>query len=167
MPHYNVLFLCTGNSARSILAEAIVNHTGGKTFTGYSAGSFPAGQVNPFALALLEQMKLPTEGLHSKNWEVFSGPEAPQLDFVFTVCDQAAAEPCPIWPGQPMTAHWGLPDPAAVEGSDEQKQRAFRDTFIALRSRIGLFTNLPIASLDRLKLKNELDAIGKSQPEAE
>jgi len=167
MPHYNVLFLCTGNSARSILAEAIVNHTGGKTFTGYSAGSFPAGQVNPFALALLDQMKLPTEGLHSKNWEVFSGPEAPQLDFVFTVCDQAAAEPCPIWPGQPMTAHWGLPDPAAVEGSDEQKQRAFRDTFIALRSRIGLFTNLPIASLDRLKLKNELDAIGKSQPEAE
>ncbi|MDR9407081.1 MAG: arsenate reductase ArsC [Spiribacter sp.] len=167
MPHYNVLFLCTGNSARSILAEAIVNHTGGKTFTGYSAGSFPAGQVNPFALALLEQMKLPTEGLHSKNWEVFSGPDAPQLDFVFTVCDQAAAEPCPIWPGQPMTAHWGLPDPAAVEGSDEQKQRAFRDTFIALRSRIGLFTNLPIASLDRLKLKNELDAIGKSQPEAE
>lgn len=167
MPHYNVLFLCTGNSARSILAEAIVNHTGGKTFTGYSAGSFPAGQVNPFALALLDQMKLPTEGLHSKNWEVFSGPDAPQLDFVFTVCDQAAAEPCPIWPGQPMTAHWGLPDPAAVEGSDEQKQRAFRDTFIALRSRIGLFTNLPIASLDRLKLKNELDAIGKSQPEAE
>jgi len=167
MPHYNVLFLCTGNSARSILAEAIVNHTGGKTFTGYSAGSFPAGQVNPFALALLEQMKLPTEGLHSKNWEVFSGPDAPQLDFVFTVCDQAAAEPCPIWPGQPMTAHWGLPDPAAVEGSDAQKQRAFRDTFIALRSRIGLFTNLPIASLDRLKLKNELDAIGKSQPEAE
>lgn len=167
MPHYNVLFLCTGNSARSILAEAIVNHTGGKTFTGYSAGSFPAGQVNPFALALLEQMKLPTEGLHSKNWEVFSGPDAPQLDFVFTVCDQAAAEPCPIWPGQPMTAHWGLPDPAAVEGSDEQKQRAFRDTFIALRSRIGLFTNLPIATLDRLKLKNELDAIGKSQPEAE
>ena len=167
MPHYNVLFLCTGNSARSILAEAIVNHTGGKTFTGYSAGSFPAGEVNPFALQLLEQMKLPTQGLHSKNWEVFSGPDAPQLDFVFTVCDQAALEPCPIWPGQPMTAHWGLPDPAAVEGSDEQKQRAFRDTFIALRSRIGLLTNLPIASLDRLKLKNELDAIGKSQPEAE
>jgi len=166
MPHYNVLFLCTGNSARSILAEAIVNHTGGKTFTGYSAGSFPAGEVNPFALQLLEQMKLPTQGLHSKNWEVFSGPDAPQLDFVFTVCDQAASEPCPIWPGQPMTAHWGLPDPAAVEGSDEQKQRAFRDTFIALRSRIGLFTNLPIASLDRLKLKNELDAIGQSQPEA-
>ena len=166
MPHYNVLFLCTGNSARSILAEAIVNHTGGQTFTGYSAGSFPAGQVNPFALQLLEQMKLPTQGLHSKNWEVFSGANAPQLDFVFSVCDQAAAEPCPIWPGQPMTAHWRLLDPAAVEGSDEQKQCAFRDTFIALRSRIGLFTNLPIASLDRLKLKSELDAIGQSQPEA-
>lgn len=167
MSHYNVLFLCTGNSARSILAEALINHTGRGQFTGYSAGSFPAGQVNPLAIKLLEQMRLPTEGLHSKNWDVFSGPDAPKMDFVFTVCDQAAAEPCPIWPGQPMTAHWGMPDPAAVEGSEEVRERAFRDAFIALRSRIGLFTNLPIASLDRLKLQDKLESIGKTQPEDE
>lgn len=141
MAHYNVLFLCTGNSARSILAESILNHIGGDQFTGYSAGSFPAGQVNPLALRILEQMKLPTEGLYSKNWEVFSGPDAPHMDFVFTVCDAAAAEPCPIWPGQPMTAHWGMPDPAAVEGSDEERLRAFRETFVALRDRIELFVN--------------------------
>lgn len=166
MAHYNVLFLCTGNSARSILAEAIVNNMSGDKFTGYSAGSFPAGQVNPMALQLLEQMKLPTAGLYSKNWEEFSGEDAPKMDFVFTVCDRAAAEPCPIWPGQPMTAHWGLPDPAAVEGSDEEKLRAFRETFIALRSRLGLFTNLPFSSLDRLKLQHEIDTIGRSQPDA-
>ncbi|MRH78188.1 arsenate reductase ArsC [Spiribacter sp. C176] len=165
MAHYNVLFLCTGNSARSILAESILNHIGGDKFTGYSAGSFPAGQVNPFAIRMLEQMKLPTDGLHSKNWEVFSGPDAPHMDFVFTVCDSAAAEPCPVWPGQPMTAHWGMPDPAAVEGSDEERLRAFRETFVALRSRIGLFTNLPIASLDRLKLQQQLEDIGSSKPE--
>jgi len=167
MAHYNVLFLCTGNSARSILAEALINHTAGAQFTGYSAGSFPAGQVNPLALELLEQMRIPTEGLHSKNWDAFSGPDAPKMDFVFTVCDQAASEPCPVWPGQPMTAHWGLPDPAAVEGPDQVRQRAFRDAFIALRSRIGLFTNLPIASLDRLKLQDQLESIGKTRPEAE
>ncbi|MDR9433161.1 MAG: arsenate reductase ArsC [Spiribacter sp.] len=166
MAHYNVLFLCTGNSARSILAEAIMNNMSGDKFTGYSAGSFPAGQVNPMALQLLEQMKLPTAGLYSKNWEEFSGEDAPKMDFVFTVCDRAAAEPCPIWPGQPMTAHWGLPDPAAVEGSDEEKLRAFRETFIALRSRLGLFTNLPFSSLDRLKLQHEIDTIGRSQPDA-
>lgn len=166
MAHYNVLFLCTGNSARSILAEAIMNNISGDKFTGYSAGSFPAGQVNPMALQLLEQMKLPTAGLYSKNWEEFSGEDAPKMDFVFTVCDRAAAEPCPIWPGQPMTAHWGLPDPAAVEGSDEEKLRAFRETFIALRSRLGLFTNLPFSSLDRLKLQHEIDTIGRSQPDA-
>lgn len=165
MAHYNVLFLCTGNSARSILAESILNHIGGDKFTGYSAGSFPAGQVNPFAIQMLEQMKLPTDGLHSKNWEVFSGPDAPHMDFVFTVCDSAAAEPCPVWPGQPMTAHWGMPDPAAVEGSDEERLRAFRETFVALRSRIGLFVNLPIASLDRLKLQQQLEDIGNSKPE--
>lgn len=167
MAHYNVLFLCTGNSARSILAESILNHFGGEQFTGYSAGSFPAGQVNPFALQMLEQMKLPTEGLHSKNWDVFSGSDAPKMDFVFTVCDSAAAEPCPVWPGQPMTAHWGMPDPAAVEGSDDEKLRAFRETLIALKSRIGLFINLPITSLDRLKLQQKLEDIGSSQPEAE
>jgi len=166
MAHYNVLFLCTGNSARSILAEAIMNNMSGDKFTGYSAGSFPAGQVNPMALQLLEQMKLPTAGLYSKNWEEFSGEDAPKMDFVFTVCDRAAAEPCPIWPGQPMTAHWGLPDPAAVEGSDEEKLRAFRETFIALRSRLGLFTNLPFSSLDRLKLQHEIDTIGRSQSDA-
>jgi len=143
-----------------------MNNMSGDKFTGYSAGSFPAGQVNPMALQLLEQMKLPTAGLYSKNWEEFSGEDAPKMDFVFTVCDRAAAEPCPIWPGQPMTAHWGLPDPAAVEGSDEEKLRAFRETFIALRSRLGLFTNLPFSSLDRLKLQHEIDTIGRSQPDA-
>ena len=167
MGHYNVLFLCTGNSARSTIAEALLNKMGQGHFTAYSAGSMATGRVNPLALQVLERVDLLTAGLYSKNWDVFAGDHAPAMDFIFTVCDQAAAEPCPVWPGQPMTAHWGLPDPAAVEGSDEQKQRAFRDTFIALRSRIGLLTNLPIASLDRLKLKNELDAIGKSQPEAE
>ena len=163
MPHYNVLFLCTGNSARSILAEAIVNHTGGKTFTGYSAGSFPAGEVNPFALQLLEQMKLPTQGLHSKNWEVFSGPDAPQLDFVFTVCDQAASEPCPIWPGQPMTAHWGVSDPAQVTGNDAIQMSAFGDALRQIRRRLEIFIELPIAKLDRLALQHEVDKIGHTQ----
>ena len=161
MAHYNVLFLCTGNSARSILAEALLNSLGGAQFTAYSAGSDPAGQVNPLALKLLEQLKLPTEGLRSKSWRDFEGPAAPVMDFVFTVCDQAAAEPCPIWPGQPMTAHWGLPDPAAVEGDEATRMRAFRDTAVALRRRIGLFTHLPIASLDRMKLQHRLEAIGR------
>ncbi|MEX0431371.1 arsenate reductase ArsC [Spiribacter insolitus] len=166
MPHYNVLFLCTGNSARSILAEALLNSMGKGQFTAYSAGSFPAGEVNPLALRTLEQMKLPTEGLHSKNWDVFATDDAPRMDFVFTVCDRAAAEACPIWPGQPMTAHWGLPDPAAVEGSEEERMRRFRETAIALRSRIGLFTNLPISSLDRLRLQKEIDTIGRQDDPA-
>ena len=166
MPHYNVLFLCTGNSARSILAEALLNSMGKGQFTAYSAGSFAAGEVNPLALRTLEQMKLPTEGLHSKNWDVFATDDAPRMDFVFTVCDRAAAEACPIWPGQPMTAHWGLPDPAAAEGSEEERMRRFRETAIALRSRIGLFTNLPISSLDRLRLQKEIDTIGRQDDPA-
>lgn len=163
MAHYNVLFLCTGNSARSILAEALLRNLGGQQFSAYSAGSYPAGQVNPLALELLEQLKLPTDGLRSKNWSEFEGPDAPKMDFVFTVCDQAAAEPCPIWPGQPMTAHWGLPDPAAVEGDDDTRMRAFRETAVALRRRIGLFTNLPFASLDRLKIQHQIEAIGRGE----
>ncbi len=161
MAHYNVLFLCTGNSARSILAESLLNAMGGEEFTAHSAGSFPAGEVNPLALELLEQLKLPAEGLRSKNWSEFESPDAPVMDFVFTVCDQAAAEPCPVWPGQPMTAHWGMPDPAAVEGSKERRMRAFRDTAVALRRRLGLFVNLPIASLDRLRLQQQIETIGK------
>ncbi|MEX0387043.1 arsenate reductase ArsC [Spiribacter onubensis] len=163
MAHYNVLFLCTGNSARSILAEALLNSMGNGRFTAYSAGSFPAGEVNPLALQTLERMKLPTDGLHSKNWDVFATADAPQMDFIFTVCDRAAAEPCPVWPGQPMTAHWGLPDPAAAEGSEEERLRVFRETAIALRSRVGLFINLPMTSLDRLKLQKAIDDIGQQE----
>ena len=158
---YNVLFLCTGNSARSILAEALIRHWGEGKFSGFSAGSHPKGAVHPIALELLRHMKLPTAGLRSKAWDEFAAPGAPPLDFVFTVCDRAAGEVCPVWPGQPMTAHWGVEDPAAVEGSDSEKWLAFREAFKALENRIKIFVSLPIASLDRLKLQRELDAIGK------
>ena len=158
---YNVLFLCTGNSARSILAEALIRHWGEGKFSGFSAGSHPKGAVHPIALELLRHMKLPTAGLRSKAWDEFAAPGAPPLDFVFTVCDKAAGEVCPVWPGQPMTAHWGVEDPAAVEGSDSEKWLAFREAFKALENRIKIFVSLPIASLDRLKLQRELDAIGK------
>jgi len=159
---YNVLFLCTGNSARSILAEALINKWGHGKFKGFSAGSHPKGQVHPIALQLLERMNFPTTGLRSKSWDEFAAPGAAPLDFVFTVCDNAAGEVCPYWPGQPMTAHWGVPDPAAVEGTDMEKWAAFRDTFSRLDHRIKIFTSLPIASLDRIKLKEHLDAIGKT-----
>jgi arsenate reductase len=161
---YNVLFLCTGNSARSILAEALINHWGHGRFVGHSAGSFPKGKVHPIALELLEHLKMPTEGLRSKSWSEFAKPEAPRLDFVFTVCDNAAAEECPVWPGQPMTAHWGVPDPAAVAGSDTEKWLAFRQAFRELESRIKVFTSLPIQSLDRVKLQERLREIGRSRP---
>jgi arsenate reductase len=163
---YNVLFLCTGNSARSILAEQLLNHWGRGRLRGFSAGSYPKGQVNPIALALLEHMKLPTEGLRSKSWDEFAQPGAPQLDFIFTVCDNAAGEVCPVWPGHPVTAHWGVADPAAVEGSEAEKWQAFRDAFHELENRIKAFVNLPLASLDRVALKQHLDSIGRS-PRAE
>ena len=159
---YNVLFLCTGNSARSVLAEAILNHRGGGRFRGYSAGSHPVGRVNPFAIDLLRQAQIATEGLRSKCWDEFAVPGAPPLDFVFTVCDNAAGEVCPMWPGQPMSAHWGLPDPAAVPGTDADKARAFRDTYVMLDRRISLFTSLPIASLDRLSLGERVREIGRA-----
>jgi arsenate reductase len=157
---FNVLFLCTGNSARSILAEAILNLKGKSTFKAYSAGSHPNGTVRPEALRLLEQANIPTQGLRSKSWHEFSNPGAPMLDFVFTVCDNAAKEACPVWPGQPITAHWGVPDPAVVNGTGEDIQRAFRDAFFLLDRRITLFLNLPLASIDNLALKRELDEIG-------
>lgn len=156
----NVLFLCTGNSARSILAEAYLNSAGKGRFVAYSAGSKPAGQVNPFALALLERNRIDVSGVRSKNWDEFAAPGAPQMDFVFTVCDNAAAEPCPYWPGQPMTAHWGVPDPAAVEGSDEEKRRAFHLAFNQLSTRINLFLNLPLEKLDRIAITKHLQDIG-------
>ena len=161
---YNVLFLCTGNSARSILAEALINHWGRGRFVGYSAGSAPKGKVHPIALELLRHMNMPTEGMRSKSWNEFEQPGAPKLDFVFTVCDNAAAEACPVWPGQPMTAHWGVADPAAVEGSDTQKWLAFRQAFRELESRIKIFTSLPLHSLDRVKLQERLREIGRSRP---
>ncbi len=157
---YNVLFLCTGNSARSILAEALLNRHGGGRFRAFSAGSQPAGRVNPYAVELLRGADFPTEGLRSKNWDEFAAHGAPQLDFVFTVCDNAAAEVCPVWPGQPVTAHWGVPDPAAVQGSDESKRKAFRDAFITLERRINLFVSLPIRSLDQLALARRVSEIG-------
>lgn len=163
---YNVLFLCTGNSARSIFGEALINSMGKGRFRGFSAGSHPAGRVHPQALALLEKMQIPTAGLRSKSWEEFARADAPPMHFVFTVCDSAAAETCPVWPGQPMTAHWGVPDPAAVNGDEQARTKAFRAAFMALRNRISLFMNLPIASLDRLRLQQELDAIGGGDPEA-
>jgi arsenate reductase len=159
--HYNVLFLCTGNSARSILAEGILNFKGKPRFTAYSAGSHPSGAVRPEALKKLEAAHIPTEGLRSKSWEEFSQPGAPVLDFVFTVCDNAAKEVCPIWPGQPMTAHWGVPDPAAVTGTPQEVERAYREAFSILERRIGLFLSLPLASIDKLALKQEVDKIGR------
>jgi protein-tyrosine-phosphatase len=161
-PAFNVLFLCTGNSARSILAEAAMNHVAshGGRFKAYSAGSLPKSQPNPYALDLLHKNQIATDDLRSKSWDEFAAPGAPKLDFVFTVCDQAAGEMCPIWPGQPVTAHWGVPDPAAVAGTDEEKRRAFFDAYVALRRRIDLFASLPIATLDRMALEQRVRAIG-------
>jgi arsenate reductase (thioredoxin) len=159
--HYNVLFLCTGNSARSILAEAILNRKGFPAFTAYSAGSQAKRAVHPQALRRLESANLPTADLRSKNWDEFAKPGAPGLDFVFTVCDNAAKEACPIWPGQPMTAHWGVPDPAAVSGTPEQIEKAFCDAFLALDRRINLFLSLPLASLDTLAIKKKIADIGQ------
>jgi protein-tyrosine-phosphatase len=160
---FNVLFLCTGNSARSIMAEAILESLAKGRFKAYSAGSFPAGRVNPLAIELLRSNRLPTEGLRSKSWDEFGQPGAPVLHFVFTVCDQAASEPCPIWPGQPVTAHWGVPDPAAVQGSDDERRKAFVAAFSALKRRISLFTSLPLRQLDSMALKEKLSEIGHSQ----
>jgi arsenate reductase len=159
--HYNVLFLCTGNSARSIMAEAIMNHKGRPNFTAYSAGSHPSGTVRPEAFAQLESAHLPTTGLRSKSWEEFAKPDAPRFDFVFTVCDNAAKEVCPIWPGQPMTAHWGVPDPAAVSGTPSDVERAYRDAFMTLERRIDLFLSLPLATIDKLALEKEISNIGR------
>jgi len=159
--HYNVLFLCTGNSARSIMAEAILNQKGKPNFSAYSAGSFPTGKVRPEALKQIEAARLPVAGFRSKSWEEFSRPDAPKLDFVFTVCDNAAKEVCPIWPGQPMTAHWGIPDPAAVAGTPAQIEKDFRDAYFMLDRRITLFLNLPLQSLDHLAIKKQIDNIGR------
>jgi protein-tyrosine-phosphatase len=159
---YNVLFLCTGNSARSILAEVLINRWGQGKFNGFSAGSHPKGQVHPLVLELLQSRGLPTEGLRSKSWNEFAQPDSPNLDFVFTVCDNAAGEVCPYWPGQPMTAHWGMEDPAAAEGTDAQKRRAFLQTCIALENRIKIFASLPLKTLDRIRLQERVDAIGKA-----
>jgi len=157
---YNLLFLCTGNSARSILAEGLIEHWGNGRFNGYSAGSFPKGNVHPLALDLLERLHLRTAGLRSKSWDEFARPGAPVMDFVLTVCDQAAGEVCPIWPGNPITAHWGVPDPAAVEGSESQRTQAFRDAYRQLEARIKLFVALSIGKLDRMAIKREVDQIG-------
>jgi protein-tyrosine-phosphatase len=159
---FNVLFLCTGNSARSILAEVMLNHLGKGRFRAYSAGSHPNGRVNPGSLRLLQRMKLPTEGLRSKSWDEFAAPGAPQLDFVITVCDNAAGEVCPMWPGQPMTAHWGMPDPAAAEGSEAEQDKLFEQVAQQLSTRIQLFISLPIAKLDALSLQKKLQEIGKA-----
>jgi arsenate reductase len=160
---YNVLFLCTGNSARSIIAECLLNQWGRGRFVGYSAGSFPKGEVHPVALALLKNMKLPTADLRSKSWDEFARPDAPHMDFVFTVCDNAAGEVCPVWPGRPMTAHWGIADPAAAMGSDKERWAAFRTAFAELDSHVKIFISLPIRSLDRMKLQEQLNAIGSSR----
>ena len=161
MPRYNVLFLCTGNSARSIFGEAILNDRGRPNFTAYSAGSHPAGFVNPQAIRQIETAQMATAGLRSKSWEEFARPGAPKMDFVFTVCDNAAREVCPVWPGQPMTAHWGVPDPAAVAGTPEEIERAFRNAFTLLQRRIELFLSLPLASLEKMAIQKEIDRIGK------
>lgn len=158
---YNVLFLCTGNSARSILAEALLNHLGKGRFRAFSAGSHPAGKVNPFAVELLQKSKLPVVDLRSKSWDEFAVPGAAQFDFVFTVCDNAAGEACPAWPGQPMTAHWGIEDPAAAEGGDEDKREAFSRAFAQLNRRLSIFISLPMEKLDMLTLKRNLDDIGR------
>jgi protein-tyrosine-phosphatase len=160
---FNVLFLCTGNSARSIIAEGILNNLGRNKFLAFSAGSHPTGRVNPFAVELLERNRIPTEHFRSKDWSEFSKPGAPRMHFVFTVCDQTVGETCPIWPGQPMTAHWGITDPAAVQGTDQEKRSAFLKAFSELHRRISLFTVLPIESLDKLALKEKLDEIGRTQ----
>jgi len=161
---YNVLFLCTGNSARSILAESIVNRLGGGRFQGFSAGSQPKGAVHPYALDVLVGLGFSATGLHSKSWDAFAVAGAPRMDFIFTVCDNAAGEACPVWPGQPMTAHWGIPDPAAVEGGEAERRAAFRDAFVALESRIRIFMSLPLATLEGTALKQRLDAIGRTTP---
>ncbi|MGE0337878.1 MAG: arsenate reductase ArsC [Gammaproteobacteria bacterium] len=161
---YHVLFLCTGNSARSILAEALMNHLGAGRFRAYSAGSHPTGQVNPHALKLIAELGVPADAVRSKHWDEFAAPGAPALDFVFTVCDRAAGEVCPLWPGQPMSAHWGIEDPAAVEGTDMDKRRAFVTAARFLRRRIELFLSLPLAAIDSLALKKELDRIGRVAP---
>lgn len=157
---YNVLFLCTGNSARSIMAESILRKIGAGRFNAFSAGSVPKGEVNPLAIETLRRLDYPAEGFRSKSWDEFSGPDAPQMDFVFTVCDDAAGEVCPVWPGHPVTAHWGIEDPAAVEGTDVQKLAAFATAFRYLRNRISLFTALPLANLDRMTLQHQLNQIG-------
>jgi arsenate reductase len=162
MNAFNVLFLCTGNSARSILSEAYLNARGRRRFTAYSAGSHPTGKVNPFALEILERNRIDTSNLRSKSWDEFARPGARRMHFVFTVCDQAAGEVCPVWPGQPVTAHWGVDDPARVEGSDTEKHQAFMRAFAVLSTRINLLLNLPLDKLDRLVLKNKLDEIGRS-----
>ncbi len=164
---YNVLFLCTGNSARSILAEAILNHAGHGRFRAFSAGSHPAGKVNPYAVDLLSKQGLAVADLRSKSWDEFAAAGAPSIDFVFTVCDNAAGEVCPVWPGQPMTAHWGIEDPAAVDGSDEAKRRAFSKAFAELNRRISLFVSLPLAKLDAMAIKRELDQIGRLREKGE
>lgn len=161
MKTYNVLFLCTGNSARSIVAEALLDHWGKGRFRAHSAGSFPKGAVHPLALDLLEKAHLDTSGLRSKSWDEFAKPGPPEMDFVFTVCDQAANEACPVWPGNPVTAHWGVPDPAAVDGAETQKRRAFRDAYVVLENRIKLFVALPIDRLDRMAIKRNVDEIGR------
>jgi protein-tyrosine-phosphatase len=163
---YNVLFLCTGNSARSILGESIVNQLGQGRFRGFSAGSQPRGKVHPYSLDLLRSLRFPTDGLGSKSWDVFAAAGAPQMDFIFTVCDDAAGEACPAWPGHPMTAHWGVPDPAAAQGSEIERRAAFRQAFAALENRIKIFLSLPIASLDKMTLQARLDAIGRKPPAA-
>jgi arsenate reductase (thioredoxin) len=160
---FNVLFLCTHNSARSVIAECVMNRLGAGRFRAYSAGSQPNGRIHPYALDLLKRLNYDTSGLRSKSWEEFARPDAPKLDFVFTVCDDAANETCPVWPGQPMSAHWGLPDPSAVAGSESERRFAFADTHRMLYQRIGIFTNLPLASLDRLSLQRRLDDIGRTQ----
>jgi arsenate reductase len=158
---YNVLFLCTGNSSRSIMAEAILNRKGPPNFVAYSAGSHPRGEVHPQALRQIERAQMPTSGLRSKSWDEFAKPGAPKMDFVFTVCDNAAAEVCPVWPGQPMTAHWGIPDPGDTVGTPEEIERAFRDAFVTLDRRIGLLLSLPLASLEGLAIRREIDRIGR------
>lgn len=162
---YNVLFLCTGNSARSILAECLVRELGKGSFHAYSAGSFPKGQVHPLALRLLQELRFSTDGLRSKSWDEFAIPGAPVMDFVFTVCDQAAGEVCPVWPGHPITAHWGIPDPAAADGADADRMLAFREAFRMLERRIKLFLALPLASLDGMALQRQVDAIGRLRPD--
>ncbi len=162
-PEFKVLFLCMGNSARSIFAESILNHLGAGHFVAYSAGSEPRGEIHPLALQVLNESKLPTSGLRSKSWDEFASADAPQFDFVFTVCDDFAGETCPIWAGHTMTAHWGIADPVAVEGTEVQKLHAFRTAFLELESRIGVFLNLPLRALDRMKIQEHIDAIGAGE----